>query len=96
MKLLRLSFDLEITPCSGELFMQLAAEAGIPAGVINMVPGSVAAGEALVRHKLVEKVSFTGGPVTARKILAASRPISSFPMPISTRPVPLALTGRSA
>jgi aldehyde dehydrogenase (NAD+) len=60
----------EMTPYSGELFMALAAQAGIPPGVINMIPGNAAAGDALVRHRLVEKVSFTGGPVTARKILA--------------------------
>ncbi|PZU07610.1 MAG: aldehyde dehydrogenase [Sphingobium sp.] len=78
----------EMTPYSGEFFMQLAAEAGIPAGVINMVPGSVAAGEALVRHKLVEKVSFTGGPVTARKILASCAE--------QIKPAVLELGGKSA
>ena len=36
-----------------------------------MVPGTAEAGEALVRHPDVQKVSFTGGPTTARRILAA-------------------------
>ena len=35
------------------------------------MPGSAAAGEALVRHPKVGLISFTGGPVTARKIMAA-------------------------
>ena len=78
----------EMTPYSGELFMKLAREAGIPPGVINMLPGSVAAGEALVRHPLVEKVSFTGGPVTARKILAACAE--------QIKPAVLELGGKSA
>lgn len=78
----------EMTPYSGELFMKLAREAGIPPGVINMIPGSVAAGEALVRHRLIEKVSFTGGPVTARKILAACAE--------QIKPAVLELGGKSA
>jgi aldehyde dehydrogenase (NAD+) len=61
----------ELTPFSATLFADLAAEAGIPDGVINVVPGSAEAGAALVEHPLVKKVSFTGGPDTARKILHA-------------------------
>lgn len=59
----------ELTPFTANLYAELAAEAGIPAGVINVVPGSAEAGAALVAHPLVKKVSFTGGPDTARKIL---------------------------
>ncbi|WP_375485261.1 aldehyde dehydrogenase family protein [uncultured Mycobacterium sp.] len=59
----------ELTPFSATLFADLGAEAGIPGGVINVVPGSAEAGAALVGHPLVKKVSFTGGPDTARKIL---------------------------
>jgi len=59
----------ELTPFSADLYADLAAEAGIPDGVINVLPGSAEAGAALVAHPLVKKVSFTGGPDTARKIL---------------------------
>jgi len=59
----------ELTPFSAELFMDLVEEAGFPPGVVNVLPGDPAAGEALVAHPLVQKVSFTGGPATARKIL---------------------------
>lgn len=59
----------ELTPFTAGLFADLAAEAGIPDGVINVVTGGPDAGAALVEHPLVKKVSFTGGPETARKIL---------------------------
>ncbi|MDB5422086.1 MAG: aldehyde dehydrogenase, partial [Brevundimonas sp.] len=52
-----------------DLYARLVKQAGIPDGVINMVPGGVEAGEALIAHPKVQKISFTGGPVTARKIL---------------------------
>jgi aldehyde dehydrogenase (NAD+) len=60
----------ELTPFCAELFADLVLEAGIPDGVVNILPGSPDAGAALVAHPLVQKVSFTGGPLTARKILA--------------------------
>ena len=59
----------ELTPFTAGLFADLAAEAGIPDGVINVVTGGPDAGAALVEHPLVKKISFTGGPETARKIL---------------------------
>ena len=65
----------ELTPYATEYLMTLIREAGIPAGVVNLLLGGPEAGEALVRHELVKKVTFTGGPATARKILAAVRGI---------------------
>lgn len=61
----------ELAPFSAELFAECVREAGIPDGVCNIVPGAVEAGEALVRHQKVEKISFTGGPTAARQILSA-------------------------
>jgi len=61
----------EITPFAPDLFAKLAREAGVPDGVLSMLPGSPACGEALVKHPKVELISFTGGPIAARKILAA-------------------------
>ena len=78
----------ELTPFAPELFMRLVGEAGIPPGVINMVPGGIEAGQALVEHPRIEKISFTGGPVTARKILAACAPLM--------KPAVLELGGKSA
>jgi aldehyde dehydrogenase (NAD+) len=61
----------EITPFAPEYFAELAQQAGIPDGVLSVLPGNAAAGDALVRHPQVAKISFTGGPVTARKIMMA-------------------------
>ena len=61
----------EITPFAPELFARLCTEAGVPDGVLSIFPGTAEAGEAIVRHKNVRKISFTGGPITARKILEA-------------------------
>ena len=59
----------EQTPFVAALFAKLALEAGIPAGVINVLPGAVESAQTLIAHPDVEKISFTGGPITARKIL---------------------------
>lgn len=61
----------EITPFAPELFARLCKQAGLPDGVLSLFPGTGEAGEAIVRHKKVRKISFTGGPITARKILEA-------------------------
>jgi aldehyde dehydrogenase (NAD+) len=59
----------ELTPFCGELFADLIEEAGFPPGVVNIMPGAPEAGAALVSHPLVKKVTFTGGPDTAKRIL---------------------------
>jgi aldehyde dehydrogenase (NAD+) len=51
---------------------ELALEAGFPAGVVNVIPGGRAAGDALVSHPGIDKITFTGGTDTARKIMAAA------------------------
>jgi aldehyde dehydrogenase (NAD+) len=61
----------ELTPFAPELFAQLCKEAGVPDGVLSILPGNAECGDAIVRHKNIRKISFTGGPITARKILAA-------------------------
>jgi len=61
----------EITPFAPELFARLCKEAGVPDGVLSIMPGNAEAGDALVRNDKVELISFTGGPITARKIMAA-------------------------
>lgn len=50
-------------------FAELVAEAGFPAGVLNVVTGyGQSVGDALVRHAGIDKVDFTGGPATGRII----------------------------
>ena len=60
----------ELTPFAPELFADLCKEAGIPDGVVSILPGTAEAGEALVAHPDVSLISFTGGPITARRIMA--------------------------
>lgn len=60
----------ELSPFSPDLYARLATRAGLPDGVLSVLPGDAAAGATLVGHPLVEKVSFTGGPATGRQILA--------------------------
>lgn len=50
------------------LFVELLEQAGFPKGVINLVSGGPEAGAALVSHPGIDKISFTGGIQTARKI----------------------------
>lgn len=51
---------------------ELAAEAGFPPGVINVVTGAGDIGRLLTEHEGVDKISFTGGPETARRIGASA------------------------
>ncbi|THD67276.1 MAG: aldehyde dehydrogenase [Bradyrhizobium sp.] len=60
----------EVTSASAIELARLAEQAGIPEGVINVVTGGRAAGEALVDHPLVAKVSFTGSDSAGRAIAA--------------------------
>jgi acyl-CoA reductase-like NAD-dependent aldehyde dehydrogenase len=62
----------ELAPFGALRFAELALEAGLPPGALNVVVGGAAAGDALVRHPGVDKVSFTGGCATARKVMAAA------------------------
>ena len=63
----------ELTPLTALKLAELAQEAGLPPGVLNVVPGEgMPAGEAIARHPLVDKVSFTGSVATARRLLHAS------------------------
>lgn len=64
----------ELSPFTPSLFMKCVEEAGIPPGVVNLVTGGAAAGEALVRHPDVAKIAFTGGTATAQRIAAALAP----------------------
>jgi aldehyde dehydrogenase (NAD+) len=59
----------EFTSFTAMRWVELARAAGVPDGVINVVPGGPDAGEALVGHPGVDKISFTGGPPTARSIM---------------------------
>ena len=60
----------EQTPLTALRFGELAAEAGFPPGVLNVVPGyGETAGAALVRHPGVDAISFTGSTEVGRIIM---------------------------
>jgi aldehyde dehydrogenase (NAD+) len=62
----------EFTPLSALLFAELAAEAGLPPGVLNVVTGDGATGAALVAHEGVDKIAFTGSTDVGRLIREAT------------------------
>ncbi len=63
----------EFTSLTAIRFAELALEAGIPPGVVNVVTGyGSEAGQALIDHPGISKISFTGSTATGRRILAAS------------------------
>ncbi|AXB78888.1 aldehyde dehydrogenase family protein [Novosphingobium sp. P6W] len=79
----------EMTPGSALRFGELALEAGLPDGVLNVVPGDgIETGASLVSHSDIDMVTFTGSTATGRAImaLASSRHI---------RPVMLECGGKS-
>ncbi|MGW4869869.1 aldehyde dehydrogenase family protein [Streptomyces chartreusis] len=60
----------EETPLSALYMADLFKRAGVPDGVVNVVTGGPAAGEALLRHSGVDKVAFTGSTSVGRKVAA--------------------------
>jgi len=63
----------ELTPLTAIRLGELIVEAGFPPGVVNIVTGlGTAAGQALVDHAGVDKISFTGSTAVGQRILAAS------------------------
>lgn len=62
----------EYTPLTALLFAELASEAGLPDGVLNVVTGDGSTGAALVDHPDVDKIAFTGSTEVGRLIRAAT------------------------
>jgi betaine-aldehyde dehydrogenase len=63
----------EITPLTTLLFAQVATEAGVPAGVINVITGrGSTVGAELLRHPDVDMLSFTGSTGVGRTVLEAA------------------------
>jgi aldehyde dehydrogenase (NAD+) len=70
------------------LFAEAVAAAGIPPGVISVVPGGRELGAYLVQHRDVDKVAFTGSTAAGRRVAEACGRL--------LRPVTLELGGKSA
>lgn len=63
----------ELSPLTAHQLGQLALEAGIPSGVLNVIQGyGSTAGAALTKHHDVRAISFTGGTATGRQIMASA------------------------
>src|SRR5208282_3012542 len=62
----------EFTPLTALAFAGICQEAGLPAGVVNIVTGDGSTGEALVKHPDVDKIAFTGSTEVGRAIRAAT------------------------
>jgi acyl-CoA reductase-like NAD-dependent aldehyde dehydrogenase len=77
----------EFTPYSGLLAEDLARDAGLPEGLVQVIVGTGVTGAALVRSG-VDKIVFTGGTETGRKVMAAAAE--------SLTPVVLELGGKDA
>jgi aldehyde dehydrogenase (NAD+) len=58
------------TPLDAYLMAEILDEAGVPAGVVNIVAGGRETGEHLVRHPGIDKVAFTGSTAAGRRIAA--------------------------
>ncbi len=79
----------ELTPLSAVYLAQLAVEAGMPAGLFNIVQGDGrTTGDALCRHPDVAKITFTGSTATGAAIMTASAESG-------IKPVTLELGGKS-
>ena len=66
----------EITPYTAYLLSEVAAEVGLPPGVLNIVHGlGSKAGDAIVKHPDIKAVSFTGGTATGAHIAKTAGPM---------------------
>jgi benzaldehyde dehydrogenase (NAD) len=64
--------DPQTPVCGGVMLAALLAEAGLPDGLLQVLPGGLATGEAVVTDPHVEMVSFTGSPRGGRAVGAAA------------------------
>src|SRR5438309_3186273 len=62
----------EQTPLTTLRFGELAIEAGVPAGVLNIVTGGPEAGKAIVRHPGIDKIAFTGSTAVGKEIMRSA------------------------
>ena len=62
----------ELTPLTAAKLAEVFAEAGLPAGVFNVVQGDAETGKALVAHPGIAKISLTGEVGTGKRVMAAA------------------------
>ena len=65
----------EVTPMTAYLLSKICIDAGLPAGVLNIVHGlGGKTGQAIVEHPEIKAISFTGGTATGERIAAVAAP----------------------
>src|SRR5688572_6492068 len=62
----------EFTPLTALLFAEIAADSGLPAGVLNILTGDGETGKLIVEHPEVDKIAFTGSTEVGRLIRRAT------------------------
>jgi acyl-CoA reductase-like NAD-dependent aldehyde dehydrogenase len=62
----------EQTPLTALRFGELAIEAGVPPGVLNILTGGPETGKAIVRHPGIDKIAFTGSTAVGKEIMRSS------------------------
>jgi len=66
----------EVTPTTAYLLSKVCQEAGLPAGVLNIIHGyGHEVGDAIVRHPKIKAISFTGGTSTGKAIASIAAPM---------------------
>ncbi|MEM8948147.1 MAG: aldehyde dehydrogenase family protein [Pseudomonadota bacterium] len=79
----------ELTPLTTVALVQLAEEAGLPKGLVNVLAGlGPTAGQVAIKHETVRKVIFVGSPATGRRVAIAAAE--------ALKPAVLELGGKSA
>lgn len=78
----------DLAPYAVMRLAELFAEAGFPPGVVNLVTGGAAVGEAMVAHPGIDKIQFVGSGATAKKVLRTAAE--------TLKPCGLELGGKSA
>ncbi|MBP9680172.1 MAG: aldehyde dehydrogenase [Bacteriovorax sp.] len=64
----------EETPASASILAEIIREAGVPAGVVNIITGGADVGRALLKHSEIKKVAFTGSTPVGAEILKSVSP----------------------
>lgn len=85
----------EVAPLSSFIFAEMVEEAGIPAGVFNLVSGTgPVVGEAIVTHPLVDMVSLTGSVRAGRRVMElASRGVKKVALELGGKSANIILEG---
>jgi aldehyde dehydrogenase (NAD+) len=62
----------EQTPLTALRFGELAIQAGLPAGVLNIVTGGPSTGQSIVQHPGIDKIAFTGSTAVGKEIMRSA------------------------